>query len=168
VFDAPAVTISVNRLWLPFLTGGLFPYTDPDLWQGSSDDQFDASQEVMKLLGAFADASIPEEGVIVSDIDFAFGTPSPALIRAVHPLETADEVLLTVDSPFDSGSLTVGDDVEPARLLSIPDLSLLAAGDQIQVSPQYKYASATDVKVYRTGAPTSGAARITLYSFREV
>lgn len=165
VFDAPAVSITINRLWLPFLTGALVPYTLPDMWQGDSTDQFQAAQEVEKLLQAFASAAIPEDGVIVNEIDFLFSDSTPALLKNVLALETADEILLTVDTVFDTGSLTIGDAGDPARLMSIDDLTQLQAGDQIQLSPQFRYPAPEAVNVYLTGSPTTGAARITLYTF---
>jgi hypothetical protein len=152
-------------LWLPFLTGALVPYTQPDVWLGSPDDQFDAAQEVEKLLNALAGAAVPEEGVIVSELDLTPVLAFPALVRTVVALETADEVLLTLDAVFDAGSLTIGDDSDPARLMPAVDLTALNPGDQIQLSPQYRYPAGTEVKVYLTGSPTTGAARITLYSF---
>ena len=145
--------------------GQLYPFTQADYWTGTQPQQDAATQQVEALLYALAGNPPPEEGVIVSEKDFAFDDASPKLVREVQPDETADEILLTIVTAFDAGSLSVGDASDPARLMLIDDLTGYSAGDQIQLSPQYRYPAVTDANIYLTGTPTAGLARITLYSY---
>lgn len=104
--------------------------------------------------------------LILTEIDITPATAFPLLLKSVAAGETIDEVLLTVDSAWDAGTLSVGDAGDHEKLLPA-SYNSLALVDQFQVSPQYKYTSADDVLIYLTGAPTTGSARITLYSYLE-
>lgn len=101
-----------------------------------------------------------------TEIDIKPATIFPVLLKSMLAGENVDEVLVIVDSAFDAGSLTIGDAGDNARLMSAGSNSLFNAG-QYQVSPEYIYPADTDVLVYLTGAPTTGSARIVLYSYRE-
>lgn len=109
-------------------------------------------------------------GLLMSSVQITEFTITPAtvfpfVLKAMQTGETADEILVAVDIAFDAGLLQVGDDINPDRLMPyyFNDLAQL---DQYQVSPQYKYTEPTDVKIYLTGTPTVGSARIVLYSYQ--
>lgn len=104
--------------------------------------------------------------LITTEIDITPATPFPLLLKSVAAGETVDEVLLTVDSAWDAGTLSVGDAGDHEKLLPVSYNNLAETG-QYQLSPQYKYTAATDVYIYLTGAPTTGSARVTLYSYLE-
>lgn len=100
----------------------------------------------------------------ITEIDISSGTVFPVLIKTVLAGETVDEVLLTVDTPFDTGVLSIGDDGDNSRLMSA-DSNSLALAEQFQLSPQVRYSSGTAIYAYLTGTPSTGSARITLYSY---
>jgi len=50
VFDAPNVTVSINRLWVPHIAGLLYELTDENVWLGTDAERENAVSEVQKLL----------------------------------------------------------------------------------------------------------------------
>lgn len=134
------------------------------VWQ-DYDTNYDAIDAMLADLAARLDSAIARE-LMITEVEFAFDSTYPLLIKALEAGETVDELLITVDTPFDAGNLTVGDGVNPSRLITAAYNDLLEAG-QYQVSPQYQYGSATNVYAYLTGSPTVGAGRITLYTYTE-
>lgn len=92
-------------------------------------------------------------------------TAFPVLLKSVAAGETCDEILVTVDSAWDAGSLTIGDATAPERLMPSGATNLAITGLQSQRSPQYQYPAATDIFIYLTGSPTTGSARVTLYTY---
>lgn len=149
---------------MSILIGRLAPLTDPAEWQGSDDDAYAASQQVELLLAALSQESTMRP-VEVTEIPLTAADTFPLALRSCLEGETADEVLLTIDEVFDAGSLTVGDDSDPASLVGSIDLAQLVAGEQWQLSPQFRFLADTDVKAFLTGSPTTGAARLTLYTY---
>lgn len=70
IFDAPNVAVQINVMWRAFIVGqlenlltpprfgmdnnGVFVIPDNPTWAGDDDAQFDADQEIMKLISALA------------------------------------------------------------------------------------------------------------------
>jgi hypothetical protein len=136
---------------------------NPFVWH--PDERTDALQlmdDLKTFIAVLADTM--KQAQTVTEKDITPTTIFPLLLRTVATNETVDELLLTVDVAFDAGSLSVGDDDNPERFMSATTGALDEVG-QIQLSPQHRYEAATDVKIYLTGTPTVGAARVTLYTY---
>jgi len=52
IFDAPTVTVSINRQWASHVAGLLHELTDENVWLGDETEQEDAAAEIIKLLAA--------------------------------------------------------------------------------------------------------------------
>jgi hypothetical protein len=171
IFDAPTVQLCMNVEWVAFVDGVLGKLLRRGVWLGDPETQAWAVGEVQKLLIQLMQRNPCGEGeamkpLIPTEIIITPASTFPLLLKTMAAGETVDELLLTVDEAWDAGTLSVGDAGDHEKLLSA-SYNSLALVDQFQVSPQYKYTAPTDVFIYLTGAPTTGVARITLYSYEE-
>ena len=171
IFDAPTVQLCMNVEWVAFVDGVLGKLMRRGVWLGTPETPAWAVGEVQKLLIQLLQRNPCGEGedmrpLIPTEIAITPATSFPLLLKSVAAGETIDEVLLTVDSAWDAGTLSVGDAGDHEKLLPA-SYNSLALVDQFQVSPQYKYTAPTDVYIYLTGAPTAGSARLTLYTYLE-
>lgn len=72
------------------------------------------------------------------------------------------EIRLIITSPFDSGSITVGDDLDSDRLMISSDSDLGFAATFIS-QPDHDYSVDTMLKVYFSGSPSTGEARLVVF-----
>lgn len=165
-FQADSATSSDRELWLVSVPavdyvreaffGALSLLGFPDSYNPESDQ---AAEYGSEIIASLTQIYPPAEIVITPATTF------PVLLKAMLAGENVDEVLVVVDTAFDAGILTIGDAGDVDRLMPATSNNLLSAG-QYQVSPEYIYPADTDVLVYLTGSPTTGSARIVLYSYR--
>ena len=169
IFDEPEISVCINPKWAAYIDGAVSRLLRRSVWLGDEDAQTFATGEIRKFLAALQER-IPCEptmrALVPTEIDISPATVFPLLLKSVAAGETIDELLVTVDEVWDAGTLTIGDAGDPERLMTAAYNSL-ALAEQFQVSPQYKYVSPADVYIYLSGAPTTGSARITLYSYLE-
>jgi len=154
------------KQYIPLLISAVQADLDrADVWDsGSVVVALGYVQELLAFLCELED--ILNTGLITTEVEIAFDSTFPVLLKSVKPGETIDECLITVDTAFDTGSLSIGDAVDNECLFPAAYNSLLTADEQYQVSPQYRYPADADVFVYLTGTPVSGIARVTLYTYQ--
>lgn len=159
-----SILIPDNTLILAAVNGALYELTHAHNWEqygAVTPDEIAAAMQTMFLDYLNSECGM---GQNVTEITITPAAAFPVLLKTVLSGETADEILVTVDTAFDTGTLTIGDSGDNDRLMTDTQNSL-ALTEQFQVSPQYKYTDTTDIYVYLAGAPTTGSARITLYSY---
>lgn len=169
VFEEPTIRVCINPEWAAYIDGAMSRLLRHTVWLGTPEEQEAAVQQVRQFLAALQER-IPCGEImtapIVTEIDITPESVFPLLLKSAIEGETIDEVLLTVDSAWDAGVISVGDDADHDRLLPAA-YGVLDTERQIQASPQYRYSAGTDVNIYLIGAPTTGSARVTLYSYQE-
>lgn len=92
--------------------------------------------------------------------DFFFGYKSIGIILANLRIF---KVSVNVITPFNEGTLVIGDSSAHGRLMVAADSNLLTVHD-FHVEPDYKYSLDTEIKTwFETGNPTTGTGVIIVY-----
>jgi len=92
--------------------------------------------------------------------NFILGSLNIGILKANVNIE---EIKLVINTPFNNGSITVGDSVDNSRLMSDSDNDISYASTYIMES-EYVYSSDTMIKIYFNGNPTTGSGRIVIFS----
>lgn len=152
--------------YVPLLLGAIDAELNrPDVWESA--DRADALYYIDDLKCFLLELeTILMSQQTVTEIAINPATTYPALLKTLRAGETIDEVLLTVDEAFDTGTLSIGDESDHERFMSAGLNSLTASG-QFQSSPQTKVEAETEVYIYLTGTPVTGSGRVTLYTYQE-
>lgn len=151
--------------YIPLLISAVQVELDrPEVWD---DVDAAAAMAYMEELIAFLMLLDPTTGgdMKITTTIITNATTFPFFLKTLEAGETVDEVLIDVDDAFDVGSLEIGDSLQHDRLVSAANNSLFVAPEQFQFSPEYIYPTTTDVFAYFSGTPTTGSARIVLYTY---
>lgn len=96
-------------------------------------------------------------------VNFTFSdfANSSKVIGTVLANRNVNNTKLIVDSIFDNGTITVGDSLEPNRLMGSSDNALGYANTYVS-ELDYLYTTDTVVNLYFTGSPTEGSGRVVI------
>ncbi len=128
--------------------------------QGGSPINFSVAQKALSL-SASGNAAVhtivrsyePIEKVFTSS-DFVNGELVIGTTLANRRIRT---VSLIISTPFNTGSLTIGDQAAQGRLMVAADNNLLVANNTYITFPFYSYSQDTLLKAFLSGSPSQGA-----------
>ena len=103
-----------------------------------------------------------EIGKITGDFTFSDFTSSYISIGNTYSGYYVDKVVVEVESPFDAGTITIGDSLSPDLFNSATDQELSVA-NLYEKSSSFEYTYNSDIRIYFTGVPISGSARVIVY-----
>lgn len=87
---------------------------------------------------------------------------SPVQIGLIPATSRVDKVVIDVLQSFDSGTITIGDDDAQGRLAAAAESDLTNVN--IYVLENFaKYENETSIKIYPSGSPSQGQARIIVF-----
>jgi hypothetical protein len=89
---------------------------------------------------------------------FSWGDATPANVAMVAPNKRLFTVSIVITAAFDgiNASLTIGDDGDNSRLMTVDENDPLVVGEY-ETNPGYAYGTSTQIKLYIT--PGSGASQ---------